>query len=208
MEEKTNLRKMEELDAKIEKINYDLMGLENRKKEMEDSKIEKQKEIDKLEKEKTSILAKTDNMKPLQKFIYIVVSLRTDLKKVDLINAKVSEYQKEKNNIQNKIDIQNGLYAETIKEKDNYMEQRKELYIENTNTLKKQQEKNQERIEPTSHIQDLAKIHEITKKYQNSEIMGNLKRLIESQVNQLLNPDQQKEQKENKKETEEQDEME
>lgn len=208
MEEKTILRKMEELDAKIEKINYDLMGLENRKKEMEDSKIEKQKEIDKLEKEKTSILAKTDNMKPIQKFIYIVVSLRTDLKKVDLINAKVSEYQKEKNNIQNKIDIQNGLYAETIKEKDKYIEQRRELYIENTNTLKKQQEKSQERIEPTSHIKDLAKIHEITKKYQNSEIMGNLRKLIESQVNQLLNPDQQKEQKENKKETEEQDEME
>lgn len=208
MEEKTILRKMEELDARIEKINYDLMGLENRKKEMEDSKIEKQKEIDKLEKEKTSILAKTDNMKPIQKFIYIVVSLRTDLKKVDLINAKVSEYQKEKNNIQNKIDIQNGLYAETIKEKDKYIEQRRELYIENTNTLKKQQEKNQERINPTSHIQDLAKIHGITKKYQNSEIMGNLRKLIESQVNQFLKPDQQKEQKENKKETEEQDEME
>ena len=41
---------MEELDARVDKINYDLIGLENRKKEMEDNKLEKQKEIDKLEK--------------------------------------------------------------------------------------------------------------------------------------------------------------
>ena len=38
MKEKTQLRKMEELDAKVDKINYDLIGLENRKKEMEDKK--------------------------------------------------------------------------------------------------------------------------------------------------------------------------
>lgn len=31
MEKKTNLRKMEEIDARIDKINYDLIGLENRK---------------------------------------------------------------------------------------------------------------------------------------------------------------------------------
>lgn len=202
MEENTDLRKMEELDARVEKINYDLMGLENRKKEMEDSKIEKQKEIDKLESEKSSILEKTDNMKPLQKFLYVVISLRTDLKKVDLINAKVSEHQKEKNNIQNKIDIQNRLYAETIKEKDKYIEQRRKLYIENTNTETKQQE----RTNPTRHIQDLAKIHEITKQYQNSEIMSNLRNMIESQVNQLLEAKEDKKQIEN--ETEEQDEME
>ena len=56
MKEKTQLRKMEELDAKVDKINYDLIGLENRKKEMEDKKASYQKEIDKLEKEKNSIL--------------------------------------------------------------------------------------------------------------------------------------------------------
>ena len=48
MKEKTQLRKMEELDAKVDKINYDLIGLENRKKEMEDKKASYQKEIDKL----------------------------------------------------------------------------------------------------------------------------------------------------------------
>ncbi len=201
MKENTDLRKMEELDAKIEKINYDLMGLENRKKKMEDSKMEKEKEIAKLESEKTSILEKTDKMNPLQKFLYVVISLRTDLKRVDLINAKVSEYQKEKNNIQNKIDIQNGLYTETIKEKDKYIEQRRKLYIENTNTETEQQE----RTNSKSHIQDLAKIHQITKQYQNSEIMSNLRRMIESQVNQLLETKEDKKQLEN--ETEEQDEM-
>lgn len=202
MEEKTNLRKMEELDARVEKISYDLMELENRKKEMEDSKIERQKEIDKLESEKTSILEKTNKMKSLQKFLYVVISLRTDLKRVDLINAKVSEYQKEKDNIQNKIDIQNGLYAKTIKEKDKYIEQRRKLYIENTNTEIKQQGRNN----PTSHIQDLVKIHEITKQYQNSEIMSDLRKIIESQVNQILESKEDKKQIEN--ESEEQDEME
>ena len=88
MKEKTQLRKMEELDAKVDKINYDLIGLENRKKEMEDKKASYQKEIDKLEKEKNSILGKTNTMKPLKKFIYIVVSLRTDLKRVDLNDAQ------------------------------------------------------------------------------------------------------------------------
>lgn len=82
MEQKSDLRKMEELDARIEKINYDLIGLETRKKEIEDDKLNKQKEIDRLEKEKSNILAKTDNMKTIQKFIYIFVSLRTNLKKL------------------------------------------------------------------------------------------------------------------------------
>ena len=208
MKENTNLRKMEELDARVEKVNYDLMGLENRKKEMEDSKIEKQKEIDKLESEKTSILEKTDKMKPLQKFLYVVIFLRTDLKKVDLINAKVSEYQKEKNNIQNKIDIQNGLYAETIKEKDKYVEQRRELYIESTNTLKKQQEINQGQIRPTDYIQDLVEIHKIAKKHQNSKSMKNLRTIVESQISQLLKPVENKGQIKNKREPEKQDEME
>ena len=37
------LEQMEELDAKIEKINYDLSGLESRKKEMENSKFDNNK---------------------------------------------------------------------------------------------------------------------------------------------------------------------
>lgn len=208
MKENTNFKKMEELDARVEKINYDLMGLENRKKEMEDAKIEKQKEIDKLESEKCNILEKTDKMKPLQKFLYVVISLKTDLKRVDLINAKVSEYQKEKNNIQNKIDIQNGLYAETIKEKDKYVEQRRELYIESTNTLKKQQEINQGQIRPTDYIQDLVEIHKIAKKHQNSKSMKNLRTIVESQISQLLKPVENKGQIKNKREPEKQDEME
>ena len=44
MEEKSQIKKMEELDARVDKINYDLICLENRKKEMEDNKLEKQKE--------------------------------------------------------------------------------------------------------------------------------------------------------------------
>ena len=51
----TKLKQMEELDAKIEKTNYDLSGLESRKKEMEDSKFDKQQNIEKLEEEKRTI---------------------------------------------------------------------------------------------------------------------------------------------------------
>ena len=59
------LKQMEELDAKIEKVNYDLLGLESRKQEMENNKFEKQQNIENLEDEKKKILAKTDKMNNL-----------------------------------------------------------------------------------------------------------------------------------------------
>lgn len=177
------LKQMEELDARIEKINYDLAGLENRKKEMEDNKFTKQEEIEKLEKEKNTILSKTDKMNRLQKIIYIAFASKNDLKQIDLLNVKITEYRKEKDNIQNKIDIQNKLYADTIKEKDKYIEQRKELYIQNT---KEQQSEKQETSKDTAHIKDLVEIHRITKKYEKSDIMKDLRMIIESKVNQIV----------------------
>ena len=176
----TKLKQMEELDAKIEKINYDLSGLESRKKEMEDSKFDKQQNIEKLEEEKRTILAKTDKMNRLEKIIYIAFASKNDLKQVDLLNAKITELRNEKDSIQNKIDIQNKLYADTIKEKDNYIEQRKQLYIENTNV------NIQENTIKTTHVQDLAKIHKIAKQYEGSEIMKKLSQTIEKYVDKLL----------------------
>lgn len=201
MKEKTQLRKMEELDAKVDKINYDLIGLENRKKEMEDKKASYQKEIDKLEKEKNSILGKTDTMKPLKKFIYIVVSLRTDLKRVDLINVKLNEKQKEKDGIQNKIDIQNNLYVETIKEKDNIIEQRKELYISQNATKENTQEN-----EKVSKMRALTQIFEITSKFKDSKVMSNLNHLVEKEIDQYKTAVTSK--KENTEQKQDQDEME
>lgn len=192
---------MEELDAKVDKINYDLIGLENRKKEMEDKKASYQKEIDKLEKEKNSILCKTDTMKPLKKFIYIVVSLRTDLKRVDLINVKLNEKQKEKDGIQNKIDIQNNLYAETIKEKDNIIEQRKELYISQNATKENTQEN-----EKVSKMRALTQIFEITSKFKDSKVMSNLNHLVEKEIDQYKTAVTSK--KENTEQKQDQDEME
>jgi len=192
---------MEELDAKVDKINYDLIGLENRKKEMEDKKASYQKEIDKLEKEKNSILGKTDTMKPLKKFIYIVVSLRTDLKRVDLINVKLNEKQKEKDGIQNKIDIQNNLYAETIKEKDNIIEQRKELYISQNATKENTQEN-----EKVSKMRALTQIFEITSKFKDSKVMSNLNHLVEKEIDQYKTAVTSK--KENTEQKQDQDEME
>ena len=174
----TKLKQMEELDAKIEKTNYDLSGLESRKKEMEDSKFDKQQNIEKLEEEKRTILAKTDKMNRLEKIIYIAFASKNDLKQVDLLNAKITELRNEKDSIQDKIDIQNKLYADTIK--DNYIEQRKQLYIENTNV------NIQENTIKTTHVQDLAKIHKIAKQYEGSEIMKKLSQTIEKYVDRLL----------------------
>ena len=174
------LEQMEELDAKIEKINYDLSGLESRKKEMENSKFDKQQNIEKLEEEKRAILANTDKMNRLEKIIYIAFASKNDLKQVDLLNAKITELRNEKDSIQDKIDIQNKLYADTIKEKDNYIEQRKQLYIENTNV------NIQENTIKTTHVQDLAKIHKIAKQYEGSEIMKKLSQTIEKYVDRLL----------------------
>lgn len=205
--DKTKLNKMEELDAKIEKITYDLSGLENRKKEIEEKKFAKQQEIEKQEEEKKNILAKTDKMNKLQKIIYIVFALKNDLKQVELLNAKIEENRKEKDNIQNKIDIQNNLYAETIKEKEKYIEQRRELYIEKSNTLQEKQEK-QEKAEILNHPQDLVKIHQIAKQYKNSKIMSKVAQTIEAEINKLLEDKEDTNIKTNKKMAEEQDEME
>ena len=204
--DKTKLNKMEELDAKIEKINYDLLGLESRKKEIEEKKFDKQQEIEKQEEEKKNILAKTDKMNKLQKIIYIVFALKNDLKQVELLNAKIEENRKEKDNIQNKIDIQNNLYAETIKEKEKYIEQRRELYIEKSNTL--QEEKKQEKTEVLNHPQDLVKIHQIAKQYKNSKIMTKVAQTIENEINKFFKDKEDTKVTTNKKVAEEQDEME
>ena len=205
--DKTKLNKMEELDVKIEKITYDLSGLENRKKEIEEKKFAKQQDIEKQEEEKKNILAKTDKMNKLQKIIYIVFALKNDLKQVELLNAKIEENRKEKDNIQNKIDIQNNLYAETIKEKEKYIEQRRELYMEKSNTLQEKQEK-QEKAEILNHPQDLVKIHQIAKQYKNSKIMSKVAQTIEAEINKLLKDKEDTNIKTNKKMAEEQDEME
>ena len=204
--DKTKLNKMEELDAKIEKINYDLLGLESRKKEIEEKKFAKQQEIEKQEEEKKNILAKTDKMNKLQKIIYIVFVLKNDLKQVELLNAKIDENRKEKDNIQNKIDIQNNLYAETIKEKEKYIEQRRELYIEKSNTLQEQEK--QEKTEVLNHPQDLVKIHQIAKQYKNSKIMTKVAQTIENEINKFFKDKEDTKVTTNKKVAEEQDEME
>lgn len=204
--DKTKLNKMEELDAKIEKITYDLSGLENRKKEIEERKFAKQQEIEKQEEEKKNILAKTDKMNKLQKIIYIVFALKNDLKQVELLNAKIEENRKEKDNIQNKIDIQNNLYAETIKEKEKYIEQRRELYIEKSNTLQEQEK--QEKTEVLNHPQDLVKIHQIAKQYKNSKIMSKVAQTIENEINKFFKDKEDTKVTTNKKVAEEQDEME
>lgn len=179
MEKESKLKQMEELDARIEKTNYDLAGLENRKKEMEDNKFNKQQEINKLEQEKQVILAKTNNMNRLQKIIYIIVSSKTDLKQVELINTKITETAKEKDNIQNKIDIQNKLYSDTIKEKEGYIEKRRKLYIDKMNeNIRIKEEVN------TPEIRDLKKIQEIAIQYKNNELMGKVMEVVEQQMKQ------------------------
>lgn len=180
---KTKLEKMEELDAKIEKINYDLSNLEIRKKELEEKKFNEQQEKDKLENDKKLLLSKTDNMRKFQKFVYITFKLRNDLKQIELLNAKIIESQEEKDNIQKKIDIQNNLYAETIREKDNYIEERKRLYVEQIST------KDKEKITEESRsikIDDLNKVYNIASKYKENPMMNEIMKILEKQVHQNL----------------------
>ena len=73
--QKTRIKEMQEVDAKIEKINYDLLGIESRKKEIEDKKAEKQKEIEKLEKEKERLTMRSEDMNKARKVIYIIVEI-------------------------------------------------------------------------------------------------------------------------------------
>lgn len=182
--DKTRLEQVEELDAKIEKITYDLSSLESRKKEIEEKKFIQQQEIDKLEEKKKFILAKTDKMNKIEKAIYIAFSLRNDLKQIDLINKKIEEGRKQKDSIQNKIDIQNELYANTIKEKDNCMEERKKLYIEQIST--NQKEILTQQNSKTMEIKDLSKIYEMTSKYKNNSLMKDIVKLVEERLNQIL----------------------
>ena len=192
------LEQMEELDAKIEKINYDLSGLESRKKEMENSKFDKQQNIEKLEEEKRAILAKTDKMNRLEKIIYIAFASKNDLKQVDLLNAKITELRNEKDSIQGKIDIQNKLYADTIKEKDNYIEQRRQLYVENTKIHVQEKEDTVK----TTHVQDLVRIHKIAKQYESSEIMQKVSQTIEKYINKIFENTKENEKNEVDKEEE------
>lgn len=192
------LEQMEELDAKIEKINYDLSGLESRKKEMENSKFDKQQNIEKLEEEKRAILAKTDKMNRLEKIIYIAFASKNDLKQVDLLNAKITELRNEKDSIQGKIDIQNKLYADTIKEKDNYIEQRRQLYVENTKIHVQEKEDTVK----TTHVQDLARINKIAKQYESSEIMQKVSQTIEKYINKIFENTKENEKNEVDKEEE------
>ncbi|MBR0491545.1 MAG: hypothetical protein IJJ82_05835 [Clostridia bacterium] len=204
MEQKNKLTKMEELDARIEKISFDLLGLESRKKEMEDNKFQKQKEIDSLTEEKNKILEKTNKMSRFQKIIYIIIASRTDLKQVDLINTKITENQKQKDNIQNKIDIQNNLYAETLQEKDNYIKQRKELYLSETMTKSSENEKTTEQQNgKVSEIKGLTQIYEIAKSFKDNKIMHELSQIVEKQINEYIGLNQSKEKIQPKEEQEE-----
>lgn len=204
MEQKNKLTKMEELDARIEKISFDLLGLESRKKEMEENKFEKQKEIDSLTEEKNKILEKTNKMSRFQKMIYIIVASRTDLKQVDLINIKITENQKQKDNIQNKIDIQNNLYAETLQEKDNYIKQRKELYMSNTMTKTSEFEKvTEQQNGKVAEIKGLTQIYEIAKSFKNNKVMHELSQFVEKQINEYLGVSHNQENAQPKEEQEE-----
>ena len=129
--EKTRIKEMREIDAEIEKINYDLLGIESRKKEYEDKKAEKQKEIEKLEKEKEKLTMRSEDMSKARKIIYIIVNLQKDLKEIDSLNSKIVKLKSETEEIQDNIDIQNNLYLKSRNEKDKFLEERRKLYLSN-----------------------------------------------------------------------------
>lgn len=171
------LKEIEELDAKIEKINYDLAGVNNRKEQMEKEKFDIQKETDDLEKKKKEILAKTDNMGRIRKILYIIFASKQALKEIDLINKKLEEKRTEKDKIQGKIDVQNKLYAESVSEKEKCIEQRRELYKSETQDSNYNQ--NTEENNQSAQMKDLALIYDVACKYRSSPLMSNIIKYIE-----------------------------
>lgn len=93
------------------------------------------------------------------------------------------------------------MYAETIKEKDNIIEQRKELYISQNAT-----EENTQENEKIPKMRALTQIFEITSKFKDSKVMSNLNHLVEKEIDQYKTAVTSK--KENTEQKQDQDEME
>lgn len=191
--EKTRIKEMREIDAEIEKINYDLLGIESRKKEYEDKKAEKQKEIEKLEKEKEKLTMRSEDMSKARKIIYIIVNLQKDLKEIDSLNSKIVKLKSETEEIQDNIDIQNNLYLKSRNEKDKFLEERRKLYLSNE-VIQGESKDNKENENINSKEQKLSR---------EEKFLLNLNRLIEEQINAHLNKT-----KENSNSNEAEDEME
>lgn len=170
--QKTRIKEMQEIDARIEKVNYDLLGIESRKKEIEDKKAEKQKDIEKLEKEKERLTMRSEDMNKAQKIIYVIVNLQKDLRQIDSLNTQIIKLKSETEEMQNKIEIQNNLYLEARNEKDRYLNERRKLYL--SNELK---EENVEKITENDNAKSVE--NEVSKE---EKFILNLNRLIEQQI--------------------------
>lgn len=175
--EKTRIKEMKEIDAEIEKINYDLLGIESRKKEYEDKKAEKQKEIEKLEKEKEKLTMRSEDMSKARKVIYIIVNLQKDLKEIDSLNSRIVKLKSETEEIQDNIDIQNNLYLKSRNEKDKFLEERRKLYL--SNEVVQEENKTIKENEATNNKEQ--------KLSREEKFILNLNRLIEEQINAHLN---------------------
>ena len=175
--EKTRIKEMKEIDAEIEKINYDLLGIESRKKEYEDKKAEKQKEIEKLEKEKEKLTMRSEDMSKARKVIHIIVNLQKDLKEIDSLNSRIVKLKSETQEIQDNIDIQNNLYLKSRNEKDKFLEERRKLYL--SNEVVQEKNKDIEKNEDTNNREQ--------KLSREEKFILNLNRLIEEQINAHLN---------------------
>ena len=175
--EKTRIKEMKEIDAEIEKINYDLLGIESRKKEYEDKKAERQKEIEKLEKEKERLTMRSEDMSKARKVIYIIVNLQKDLKAIDSLNSRIVKLKSETQEIQDNIDIQNNLYLKSRNEKDKFLEERRKLYL--SNEVVQEENKAIKENENTNNKEQ--------KLSREEKFILNLNRLIEEQINAHLN---------------------
>lgn len=175
--EKTRIKEMKEIDAEIEKINYDLLGIESRKKEYEDKKAERQKEIEKLEKEKERLTMRSEDMSKARKVIYIIVNLQKDLKEIDSLNSRIVKLKSETQEIQDNIDIQNNLYLKSRNEKDKFLEERRKLYL--SNEVVQEENKAIKENENTNNKEQ--------KLSREEKFILNLNRLIEEQINAHLN---------------------
>ena len=65
--------------------------------------------------------------------------------------------------------------------KENYIEERRELYVDRMNENRKVKENIH-----TTEMQDLKKIQKIAIKYKNNDLMGQLRTIVEKQLNRYV----------------------
>ncbi len=113
---------------------------------------------------------------------------------------KITELRNEKKIVYREKSIFKINYMQIqLKKKDNYIEQRRQLYVENTKIHVQEKEDTVK----TTHVQDLARIHKIAKQYERVvKLCKKVSQTIEKYINKIFENTKENEKNEVDKEEE------